>query len=98
MGYYISDESMSPDQLLIDKILKVEVPKNKKELESFSGLVNFYRQYVEHYSKLTDPFDALKKKSKSPISRQSLRERLWGDKSSVHQDEVSHLHMKSQRL
>ncbi len=34
-----------------------------KELESFLGLVNFYRQYVPKYADLTEPFANLIKKN-----------------------------------
>ena len=53
-GYSISKEGISPDQALIEKILKVATPTNKKELESFWGLVNFYRRYVPEYTDLTE--------------------------------------------
>ena len=50
LGYSISKEGISPDKVLIEKILKVATPKNKIELESFLGLVNFYRKYVPKYT------------------------------------------------
>ena len=53
LGYTISKEGISPDQALIEKILKIAT--NKKELESFWGLVNFYWRYVPKYTDLTGP-------------------------------------------
>lgn len=49
-GYPQSKEAISPDQSLIEKILTVEVPIEKKELESFLWLVSIYGPYVEGYS------------------------------------------------
>ena len=43
LGYSISKEDILSDQALIEKILKLATPTNKKELKSFWGLVNFYR-------------------------------------------------------
>ena len=63
LGYTISKEGRSPDQALIEKILKIATPTNKKELESFLGLVNFYRRYVPKYTDLTEPFANLRKKN-----------------------------------
>ena len=63
LGYTISKESISPDQALIGKILKITTPTNKKELETFWGLVNFYRQYVPKHMNLIDPFANLRKKN-----------------------------------
>ena len=54
LGFSISKEGISPDQALIEKIfLKIATATNKKELESFWGLVNFYRRYVPKYTDLT---------------------------------------------
>ena len=41
LGYQISREGISPDERLTNKIAKMEEPTNKKELESFLGLINF---------------------------------------------------------
>ena len=61
LGYTISKEGISPNQALIEKILKIATPKNKKELESFWRLVNFYRRHVLKYTNL-EPFANLRKK------------------------------------
>ena len=34
----------------------MEDPTNKKELESFLGLINFYSRYLSRYSELIEPF------------------------------------------
>ena len=62
LGYSITKEGTSPDQALI-KILKIATPTNKKELESFLGLVNFYWRYAPDYTDLTEPFANLRKKN-----------------------------------
>ena len=56
-----SKDGISPDQALIEKILKIATPTNKKEL---LGLVNFYRRYVPKYTDLTEPFANLRKKER----------------------------------
>ena len=61
-GYSISKEGIPSKQALIEKIQKIVTPTNKKELESFFGLVNFYRRYVPKYTDLTEPFANLRKK------------------------------------
>ena len=63
LGDTISKECISPDQAFIEKILKIAVPTNKKELECFLGLVDFYRRYVPKYTDLTKPLENLKKES-----------------------------------
>ena len=56
LGYQISREGISPDERLTNKIAKMEKPKNKKELESFLGIINFYSRYLPRYSELIEPF------------------------------------------
>ena len=62
LGYSIS-KGRSPDQALIEKIQKIATSTNKKELESFCGLVNFYRRYVPKHTDLTEPFANIRKKN-----------------------------------
>ena len=62
-GYSISNECISLDQALIEKILKIATLTNKKELESFLEFVNFYRQYIPKYTDQTGPFANLRKKN-----------------------------------
>ena len=40
LGYQLSREGISPDERLTNKIVKMEKPTNKKELESFLGLIS----------------------------------------------------------
>ena len=46
LGYQISTEGISPDERLTNKIAKMEKPTNKKELQSFLGLIYFYSRYL----------------------------------------------------
>ena len=55
LGYQISREGISPDERLTNKIAKMEKPTNKKELEFFLGLINFYNRYLPRYSELIKP-------------------------------------------
>ena len=63
LGYQISREGISPNKRLTNKIAKMEKLKNKKELESFLGLINFYSRYLPKYSELIEPFAEMRKKN-----------------------------------
>ena len=63
LGYCISENGIKPNQELIQKILNIEVPKNRKQLDSFMGLVNYYRRFVDHYADKVEPLNALRNKS-----------------------------------
>ena len=56
LGYQISKKGLSPDEKLSNKIAKMEKPTNKKELESFLVLFNFYCRYLPRHSELFEPF------------------------------------------
>ena len=62
-GYQISREGISPDERLTNKTAKMEKPTNKKELESFWGLIDFYGRYLPRYSELIEPFVEMRKKN-----------------------------------
>ena len=65
-GYQISSEEISPDKRLTNKIAKMEKSMNKKELESFLGLINFYSRCLARYivSLLNHLLKCVKKKPK----------------------------------
>ena len=65
LGFQISKEGISPDPNLLIKISQVASLANKKELESFLGLANFYSRYVPKYSNLTEAFADLRRKNSS---------------------------------
>ena len=63
LGLQISKDGISPDPNLLNKIARVSTPTNKKDLESFLGLVNFYSRYLHKYSDLVEPFSEVRKKN-----------------------------------
>ena len=63
LEYQISREGISPDKRLTNKIAKMEKLTNKKELESFLGLINLYSRYLPIYCELIEPFAEMRKKT-----------------------------------
>ena len=55
---------MPTDERQTNIIAKMEKPTNKKELESFLGLINFYSRYLPRYSELVELFVETCKKRK----------------------------------
>ena len=58
---------------MIEKILKIATRTNKKELESFRRLVNFYKRFVPKYTDLTEPFANLRTKNVEFISSEKQK-------------------------
>ena len=43
----------------VKAILEVQEPQNKTELQSFQGLVNYYRKFIPNMSTLASPLNKL---------------------------------------
>ena len=63
LGFQITKHGVSSDPNLLNKIEQAATFSNKKELESFWGLVNFYSRYWPKYSELIELFNDLRKKN-----------------------------------
>ena len=53
LGYIISPEGVEMDQEKIRTVVEWEAPDSVKGVQSFLGFANFYRRFIEGYSKLT---------------------------------------------
>ena len=63
LGYIISPEGVEMDQEKIRTVVEWEAPDSVKGVQSFLEFANFYRRFIEGYSKLTRPLTDLTKKS-----------------------------------
>ena len=64
LGYIISENGIEMDQEKIRTVLEWKEPTTVKEVQSFLGFANFYRRFIQGYSKLTRSLTDLTKKSK----------------------------------
>ena len=76
LGHILSCHGIRPLQEKTDFISTIKVPKTLKELRSFLGIANYYRDHCENFSEITAPLSKLlcgpKRSKKSPIP--------WGEK------------------
>ena len=64
VGHVIDKEGRQISSDKIEKVLKFSKPTTIKELRSFLGLVNYFRDHIDHHSDRVRPlFDLLKKAS-----------------------------------
>ncbi|GFX89738.1 transposon Tf2-6 polyprotein [Trichonephila clavipes] len=64
LGYEIKEGCITPDNQNIETILKLQPPKNVKQLQSFLGSINVYNKFMNSYAKIREPLNLLLKKDK----------------------------------
>lgn len=62
LGRVVGENCIQPLDTNVGKILNANVPKTKKQLRSFLGMCNYYRNFVENYSSLAMPLTNLTRK------------------------------------
>ena len=55
LGHVISQEGMKPNGKKVDAVIRFKVPKTVKQLQSFLGLVNYYRKYIANVARVSKP-------------------------------------------
>ena len=51
LGYVLLAEGISANPEKVEKVKTWPVPKNTKDVQSFLGLVSYYRQFIPHFAK-----------------------------------------------
>ncbi|XP_077158510.1 uncharacterized protein LOC143820028 [Paroedura picta] len=65
LGYRVSGEGIGMDPAKVQAVLDWEIPRTRRQLQSFLGFANFYRDFLPGFSKVTLPLtDLLKTKGK----------------------------------
>ncbi|EED18391.1 retrotransposon polyprotein, putative [Talaromyces stipitatus ATCC 10500] len=62
LGHRITQEGIQIEKEKVQAIKDWPQPRNLKELQSFIGLINYYRRYIENYAKIMTPMFKLLKK------------------------------------
>lgn len=55
MDHHILAEGIKVDPAKIEVIVILPTPASQKEVRSFLGHVGYYRQFSEHFTKITSP-------------------------------------------
>ena len=68
LGHFIENGTIAIDKTKMDAIIKWQTPmKNLKEVQSFLGLLGYYRKFIPHFSHLAKPLHAFARKDKKFI-------------------------------
>ena len=71
LGFHVTSEGISPVADMVKDLLNVPEPKNKKELERFLGMVNYYRQFIPNMSDIAEPLNRLRRKGQPYVWNES---------------------------
>lgn len=62
LGHKCSKQGVSPDPGRVECVKNIPPPKNVKQLQSFLGLVNYYRKFIPNAARIALPLTELLKK------------------------------------
>jgi len=75
LGYWVTQEGMRPLTSKVEAITAMKTPKTLKQLRSFLGMVNFYRDMWKGRSHILSPLtDLTKKDPKNPNNKSKIRD------------------------
>ena len=63
LGHILNEDGIRPDDTLIDKIKTIALPTNRKELEKFLGLTQFYGRLIPNFAEMCKPLSDLRSPS-----------------------------------
>jgi hypothetical protein len=62
LGYIVSSQGLSPDPEKVKALQDWPEPRTVKDVQSFLGLLNYYRKFIAGFSNIAAPMTALTKK------------------------------------
>lgn len=62
LGFLCNNEGIQTDPGRVKRALNFPVPKNVKQVESWMGLANYYKKFIEDYGNIVEPILALTRK------------------------------------
>ena len=64
LGHIVSPEGIKIDLERVKSILKISIPRNKKEIQSFIGKINFLRWFIPNFVEIIKHITEMLKKDK----------------------------------
>ena len=62
LGHVVNEKGLRPDVKNVEAVMKMNPPKNVREVRRFLGVCGFYRKFIPGYSLVALPITSLTKK------------------------------------
>jgi hypothetical protein len=62
LGFVLTRHGVKPQVKKVEAIVKIATPKTVKQVHSFNGMINYYKDHIPHRSDLLTPLTTLTKK------------------------------------
>jgi hypothetical protein len=62
LGFVLTQQGVKPQVKKVEAIVKIATPKSVKQIHSFIGMINYYKDHIPHRSNLLTPLTTLTKK------------------------------------
>ena len=72
LGHIINAQGIFMDQSYIEKIKNWPVPETGKDVQQFTGFINYYGSYFKNFSDITAPLNKYRNSSKVEWDRESM--------------------------
>ena len=83
LGHVINSHGVTPNPENTEKVKNWPRPNSVKEVQSFLGLANYYRRFVQNYSEIARPLTKLTKKDEQFVWDDSCEEAFEHLKSAL---------------
>jgi len=77
LGFVVSTEGVSMEPSRVQTVQEWPTPTSVRELQVFLGFTNFYRRFIERYSRITVPLTNLLKGSSATFNWGEAQERVF---------------------
>ena len=64
LGHVLDKNGIRPDEAMVDKIKAIKILSNRKDLEKFLGLAQFYGRLIPNFAELCKPLNELRSKDR----------------------------------
>ena len=67
LRHIVFDEGIKIDPEWVKAILKITIPRNKKEIQSFIGKINFLRWFIPNFAEIIKHITEMLKKDREMV-------------------------------